>query len=92
MTYISRLQSVQAAIESQIKTMAETTPTRRVGLVTFSGDVVVHGDGTSEARTVAGDRLSDFDFLVNAGSTFPLDKPVRCMRTVLSLPRAYVSV
>jgi len=38
-TYISRLQSVQAAIDHQLMEMSKEFPNRRVALVTFSNEV-----------------------------------------------------
>lgn len=38
-TYISRLQSVQAAIDHQLQEMLKEYPNRRVALVTFSNEV-----------------------------------------------------
>ena len=38
-TWISRMESVQAAVDTQLSQLAHTEPTRRVCLVTFSDDV-----------------------------------------------------
>ena len=38
-TWISRMESVQAAVDTQLAQLAHTEPTRRVCLVTFSDDV-----------------------------------------------------
>lgn len=38
-TYVSRLQSVQAAIDHQLQEMTKEFPNRRVALVTFSNEV-----------------------------------------------------
>lgn len=46
MTYVSRIQCVQAAVETQVQEMAAGAGKRKVGLVTFNGDVTVIGDGT----------------------------------------------
>lgn len=45
-TYVSRLQCVQAAIESQVDLMKVEYPNRKVGLVSFNNEVNVIGDGT----------------------------------------------
>jgi uncharacterized ubiquitin-like protein YukD len=66
-TYISRLQCVQAAIEAQIMQMAEVEPDKKVGLVTFSNDVNIHGDSTQVPQVVAGDKLSDYEYLRKNG-------------------------
>ena len=38
-TYVSRLQSVQAAIDHQLQEMEKEFPNRRVALITFSNEV-----------------------------------------------------
>ena len=38
-TYVSRLQSVQAAVDFQLEELAKTNPSQRVALVTFSDEV-----------------------------------------------------
>ena len=38
-TYVSRLQSTQAAVDHQLETMSKEHPDRRVALVTFSSSV-----------------------------------------------------
>jgi len=44
-TYVSRIQCVQAAIDSQISTMTKSTSKRKVGVVTFNHEVTILGDG-----------------------------------------------
>lgn len=48
MTYISRMQCVQAAIDNQIQQMAHEAPERKLGIVTFNHEVTILGDGTKE--------------------------------------------
>lgn len=63
-TYISRMQCLQAAIDSQIQQMSIGAPKRLVGIVTFGSQVAIIGDGTQGLpRIIAGDRLSDADFI-----------------------------
>jgi hypothetical protein len=45
-TYISRMQCVQAAIDSQLTEMAVGAPERKIGLVCFNHEVSIIGDGT----------------------------------------------
>lgn len=45
-TYISRMQCLKAAIQSQIVDMAEHADKRKVGVVTFNNEVTVIGDGS----------------------------------------------
>lgn len=56
--------------------MAEKTPSRHAGLVTFNGEVSIIGDGSGDARVVAGDRLSDAEALREVGRAYPLSRPV----------------
>ena len=57
--YVSRLQCVQAAVESQILALQAKNPNVRVALVTFSSEVTVFGDGSTPPCVIAGDRLSN---------------------------------
>jgi hypothetical protein len=66
-TYVTRMQALQAAVSQQVESIAKAKPTRRVGLVSFATDVVIHGDGTAASRTLAGSRLTDFETLKAAG-------------------------
>ena len=60
-TYVSRLECVQAAIESQIQELKKSKPNVKVGLVTFNNEVKIIGDGKCSEDTIAGDRLNDFE-------------------------------
>jgi len=83
-TYVSRLQAVQAAVDHQLSTLVGAHPSYRVALVTFSDEVTVFGDGSGEALTVAGDRLRDMDELVKIGTKIPLPSAVKDTRDNLS--------
>ena len=52
--YVSRLEAVQAAVDDQITGLQKKRPNCRVGLITFSNDVTIIGDGskTEEVRTL----------------------------------------
>ena len=63
-------------VPSVLQTMAESTPSRHAGLVTFNGEVTLIGDGSGDARVVAGDRLSDAEALEEVGRAYPLSRPV----------------
>ena len=67
MTYVSRIQCVKAAIDSQINDMANGAGERKLGVVTFNHEVQVIGDGTQAPVTIAGDHLSNFEYLENNG-------------------------
>ena len=47
-TYVSRMQCVQAAIDSQIKEMHSGAPDRKLGIVTFNHEVTIIGDGSKD--------------------------------------------
>lgn len=49
--------------------MSQGAPNRKVGIVTFNGEVTVIGDGTVAPQTIAGDKLFDYDYLINNGIT-----------------------
>lgn len=68
-TYVSRLQCVQSAIDAQLEAMQKNNPGRKIGLVTFNSEVTVIGDGTKDPLVVAGDKLSNHDFLLQNGVT-----------------------
>lgn len=86
-TYISRLQSVQAAVEASLSRIATDTPKKRVGLVTFNNEVTIHGDGSKqEPQTVTGDRLRNYDELLSLGESCEkeaLAKPVKETQSIL---------
>mmetsp|Transcript_20686 Transcript_20686/g.19698 ORF Transcript_20686/g.19698 Transcript_20686/m.19698 type:complete len:124 (+) Transcript_20686:1161-1532(+) len=43
--------------------MSTIAPDRKIGIVTFNGEVNVLGDGSKNPHTIAGDKLKDFNFL-----------------------------
>ena len=63
-TYVSRMQCVQAAIDSQIKEMHSGAPDRKLGIVTFNHEVTIIGDGSKDPQVVAGDKLYNYDYLI----------------------------
>jgi len=88
-TYISRLQSVQASIDAQLTALAEKHPKRRVLLVTFNGEVTIVGDGSAgKSVVIAGDKLQQEAELARIGRDFvsSLDdvKPVVQAKDALS--------
>jgi ribosomal protein S26 len=66
-TYVSRLQCVQAAIEAQLIDMRAEQSKRKVGLVSFNGDVNIIGDGSQVPQTISGDKLKDYNYLLENG-------------------------
>jgi hypothetical protein len=47
--------------------MSNGAQNRRVGVVTFNNDVTVIGDGTKNPQTITGDKLFNYDWLVENG-------------------------
>lgn len=66
-TYVSRMQCLQAAIDQQIKDMGNGASDRKLGLVSFNNEVTVVGDGASDPQIITGDKLFDYDFLIENG-------------------------
>ncbi len=71
--YISRLSCMKAAIDLHLERLRKQHPHRRVCLITFADEVTIIGEGNP--MTVAGDRLSSYDELLNAGRNFGLRFP-----------------
>ena len=69
MTYVSRIQCVKAAIDSQIGNMANGACDRKVGVVTFNNEIQIIGDGSLDPVTITGDHLNNFEYLENNGKT-----------------------
>jgi hypothetical protein len=66
-TYVSRLECVQAAIEAQFKALSLVAPNQKVALITFNHEVTLYGDGSGQAALLAGDKLNHFEACFNAG-------------------------
>jgi hypothetical protein len=47
--------------------MSKGAANRKVGIVTFNGEVSVIGDGSQDPQNIVGDKLLDFDFLLKNG-------------------------
>ena len=76
-TWVSRLQCTQAAVESQLQTLAKEHPKDKVALVAFNNDVTVIGDGLQPPIIVAGDKLNDEKELKLVGSEFKVSAAVK---------------
>jgi uncharacterized protein YegL len=75
-----RLECVKKTIRAQIKEMHDKYPDRKVGIVTFSDDIKVIGDGTKGVVTVAADKNNDYNFLLKHGvacASTSFDKPIK---------------
>lgn len=75
-TYVSRLQCVQAAIESQLDKLKKEYPQAKVGLICFNNEVTIIGDGTGNPVIIAGDKLSDQNALLELGSKCQITTPI----------------
>jgi len=67
-TYVSRLQAVQAAVTSQIAALKREHPNQRAAIITFNNEVCILGDGTADPKTLAGDRLNSQAQMLAAGA------------------------
>ncbi|XP_065898859.1 circularly permutated Ras protein 1-like [Dysidea avara] len=76
-TYVSRLQSVQAAVDHQLNDFSKTQPHTKISLVTFNNEVTVFGDGKNNAVTITGDKLNNNDELVKIGSEVALPGSIK---------------
>ncbi|XP_033913206.1 circularly permutated Ras protein 1 [Acipenser ruthenus] len=68
--HVSRLQSIQDAIQRSLNFLLQTCPRGRVALVTFNDEVTVYGDGTGIPLMLKEWELMDFDFLMSQGQQF----------------------
>ncbi|KAN0036620.1 hypothetical protein ACTFIV_001922 [Dictyostelium citrinum] len=75
-SYISRLECVQSSIPTMIDRLSIQYPNKRVVLVTFSDEVMVYTQNNSVDGPVviAGDKLEDYDQLVEIGRSMTYDK------------------
>ena len=83
-TYISRLQTVQAAVDQQLLDMAANHPHRRVALVTFGSEITVHGDGSSAPLTFEEDILNEGQQLIDAAQSVPFPTNIQTQVDTLS--------
>eukprot|EP01102_Stenamoeba_stenopodia_P018668 TRINITY_DN6891_c0_g1_i2.p1 TRINITY_DN6891_c0_g1~~TRINITY_DN6891_c0_g1_i2.p1 ORF type:complete len:715 (+),score=225.83 TRINITY_DN6891_c0_g1_i2:79-2223(+) len=83
-TYVSRLQSVQAAVDAAMNKLMADSPKKKVGLVTFNNEVNLIGDGSSmEPKIITGDKLSNYEELLAAGDANAIAKPIKDSRDKL---------
>lgn len=78
-TYVSRMQCLQAAIEHQINDMKNGAKDRKIGIVSFNNEVTVVGDGAQDPQIINGDKLDDYEFLMKNGAEqglAKLNKPI----------------
>ncbi|XP_028649621.1 circularly permutated Ras protein 1 [Erpetoichthys calabaricus] len=68
--HVSRLQSVQDAIQNSLSFLLKTYRHRRVALVTFNDKVTVYGDGMVTPLMLSEWGLMDYTFLKSQGENF----------------------
>ncbi|KAN0035722.1 hypothetical protein ACTA71_005010 [Dictyostelium dimigraforme] len=75
-SYISRLECVQSSIPTMIDRLSIQYPNKRVVLVTFSDEVMIYTQSNSVDGpiVIAGDKLEDFDQLIEIGRSMTYDK------------------
>ena len=64
---LSRMECVKKTIIGQINEMKINHPQRKVGLVTFTNEVEIIGDGVANSTIVSGEYLNDYNFLLKTG-------------------------
>ena len=62
-TYVSRLQCLQAAIESNFNQLLKEAPNRKVGFVTFNNEIIAYGDCSKDPVKINGNNLNNFEFI-----------------------------
>ena len=75
-TYVSRLQIVQAAIEAQLKSISKQNPNVKVAIVTFNNDVSIIGDGSSPVQVISGDTLYNYEELLSQSNNCKLENSI----------------
>jgi len=83
-TYVSRLQCVQASISEQLENWAKESPEKMVGLVTFNNSVTIIGDGAKDPVVITGDKLIDEEVLKTIGRAHELKNCIRDSQKSLS--------
>lgn len=77
-TYVSRLQCLQAGIESYLSKMKNDCPKNKVGIITFSDGVVCYGDGSKTATKIEGNYLNEEQKIIEMAekSQDSISKPI----------------
>ena len=82
----SRLTAVQKTIRGQVNEMAEKHPERKIGIVTFTDNVRIIGDGTREPLQINGGDLNNYDNILKnavASSAGLLQQPLSSTRKAM---------
>ncbi|CAM9197262.1 unnamed protein product [Chrysoparadoxa australica] len=75
-TWVSRMQSIQAAMDAQLQEIKEENPKTVAGLITFNGEVHLIGDGAALPQVISGTTLHSYDQLTSLGRNYPLQSPI----------------
>jgi small GTP-binding protein len=65
--YVTRMECMQAAIRIQLEEIAKAQPQKKVAMIVFNNEVTWLGDGTGTSLVVAGEKLQQWDTLVQLG-------------------------
>ncbi|XP_056156246.1 circularly permutated Ras protein 1 [Lampris incognitus] len=68
--YVSRLEGIQDALQRALSSLLQSSPHRRVALVTFNDEVVVYGDGTGTPLPLRDWALVDYEYVWQQGVTY----------------------
>eukprot|EP01080_Neovahlkampfia_damariscottae_P008555 gene8555-378_t len=71
-THVTRMESLQSAVQLQLEEICKQYPNRRVLLITFNNKVNIIGDGIIKEQVVKGDILDDHEKLVEIGKNYDL--------------------
>lgn len=83
-TYATRLQCVQAAIASQIETLYKENPNTKVGIITFNSEVTLLGDGTQQQVSIVGDKLNQYESIMDIAKEFQITTCVKDAKAALT--------
>eukprot|EP01114_Cavostelium_apophysatum_P018407 TRINITY_DN5686_c0_g1_i1.p1 TRINITY_DN5686_c0_g1~~TRINITY_DN5686_c0_g1_i1.p1 ORF type:complete len:465 (+),score=190.44 TRINITY_DN5686_c0_g1_i1:1431-2825(+) len=80
------MQCMQAALSIQLEEVLKQYPNKKVVMITFNDEVTIIGDATQVPQVIAGDKLNDYNLLLNIGKEFKLEhiKPIKSCHTELS--------
>ena len=67
--------------------MSKGAPDRKLGIVTFNNEVTIIGDGSKDPQVITGDKLFNYDYLIENGQTQAasfMQKPIKETNGILS--------
>jgi len=75
-TYVTRLQCVQAAIGAELDRMSKESPNKKVAIVTFNNEVTICGSQMTDT-VVTGDKLNNQEELMDIGRRINITRPIK---------------